>query len=407
MAKRRMIPLISALVLLISLYLPAQAAEVPASSPLLQSEAAALSSSAVAPKKIKITGSANVAKGKKITLTASVSPAEASQKVIWSSSNKKIATVSSKGVVKGIKAGTVTIKAVSGANSRVTKTFKVSVLNEAVSQVKISGAPKSLDLSGTDTAKLKASAQPAKAAQSFTWKSSDPAIATVSADGVVKAKAEGKVTITATAADGSGKKASVKLKVTDSGKTPPKTGWEEEGASRFYYLNGKKVTGWQKIEKKWYFFKPDGALLVYDYNTSHIDFWEILYQDDHDTIEAWEINRDGSYNIYETYFSRVFAEEGEWLDGKPVELLLPDGKKHEVQFISMYLEPDGKVNLSVDMITQGDWLDYSGKWVLREDGHHIQIDGTEYVLAQNGQSFTLKMGDQIIPLDQDTMSGNG
>ena len=409
MAKRRIIPLISVLVLLISLTLPAQAVEVSASSPLRQSSAAALSVSAAAPKKIRIAGSANVAKGKKITLTASVTPADADQQVIWSSGNKKIATVSSKGVVKGIKAGTVTIKAVSVKNTRVTKTFKITVMEDAVGKVQISGAPKSLDLSGTAAAKLKASAQPDRAAQRFTWKSSDPAIATVSSDGVVKAKAEGKVTVTATAVDGSGKKASVKLKVVDSGRAPvpARTGWEGEGASRFYYRDGVKLTGWQKVEKKWYFFKPDGALLVYDPNTSPVEFWEVLYQDDHDTIEAWEINADGSSNIFEMVFSRVFAEEGEWLDGQPVELILPDGKKHQVAFISLYLEAEGNANLSFDMIRQYDELYYSEPWDLREDGYHIRIEGTDCVLMQNGQSFTLKIGDQTIPLRHDTTSGNG
>ena len=64
---------------------------------------------AAKPKSIKITGSRYVAKGKKIILKATVSPAGASQKVTWKSANKKIAMVSSSGVVKGIKSGKVKI----------------------------------------------------------------------------------------------------------------------------------------------------------------------------------------------------------------------------------------------------------------------------------------------------------
>ena len=53
----------------------------------------------------------NLLVGKSITLKATVSPNNANQKVTWSSNNKAVATVSSGGVVKGIKAGTATITA--------------------------------------------------------------------------------------------------------------------------------------------------------------------------------------------------------------------------------------------------------------------------------------------------------
>ena len=55
-------------------------------------------------KKIIILGSKYLAKGKKNKLVAS-------QKVTWSSSNTSIATVTKKGVVKGVSAGKVTIYA--------------------------------------------------------------------------------------------------------------------------------------------------------------------------------------------------------------------------------------------------------------------------------------------------------
>ena len=56
----------------------------------------------VTPTRIKISGSKYVAKGKVIKLQATVFPKNANQKVKWSSSDKKIATVNSKGEVKGI-----------------------------------------------------------------------------------------------------------------------------------------------------------------------------------------------------------------------------------------------------------------------------------------------------------------
>lgn len=59
----------------------------------------------------------NVKKGKKVQLSAKIIPTNATNKnVTWSTSNKKIATVSKKGLVKGIKAGkaTITVKTKDG-----------------------------------------------------------------------------------------------------------------------------------------------------------------------------------------------------------------------------------------------------------------------------------------------------
>ena len=100
MNRKRIVALLLTLLMLCSL-IPAGIAAEPAAE------------RAAKPSKIQISGSAYVAKGKTITLKATVTPENASQKVKWKTSNKKIATVSSKGVVKGIKAGTVKITAVS------------------------------------------------------------------------------------------------------------------------------------------------------------------------------------------------------------------------------------------------------------------------------------------------------
>lgn len=55
--------------------------------------------------------------------------------------------------------------------------------------------------------------QPTAANSKVVWKSSNKKIATVNKSGKVTAKKAGKVTITATAKDGSKKKASVKITV--------------------------------------------------------------------------------------------------------------------------------------------------------------------------------------------------
>lgn len=80
----------------------------------------------VATKKLSATVSRKqtLKKGKKVTLKVAKTPFTAQDAVKWTSSNKKVATVTSKGVVKGLKKGTATITAKSG--KKVVK-FKVTV----------------------------------------------------------------------------------------------------------------------------------------------------------------------------------------------------------------------------------------------------------------------------------------
>ena len=80
----------------------------------------------VATKKLSATVSKKqtLKKGKKVTLKVAKTPFTAQDTVKWTSSNKKVATVTSKGVVKGLKKGTATITAKAG--KKVVK-FKVRV----------------------------------------------------------------------------------------------------------------------------------------------------------------------------------------------------------------------------------------------------------------------------------------
>ena len=162
---------------------------------------------------LTITGSKYVAKGKSVTL-------KASEAVTWSTSNKKTATVSAKGVVKGIKAGKVKITATSKSNPKVKKTWTMTVKDKAVSKVTIKAAKTELDPDETIT--LKATASPSEAAQSFEWKSSNSKVATVNEKGKVKAVSAGKAKITAAATDGSKKKATITITVKKT--NPPQTG---------------------------------------------------------------------------------------------------------------------------------------------------------------------------------------
>jgi len=64
--------------------------------------------------------------GKKLTLHAIISPSKVKTKLTWTSSDKKVATVSSKGVVKAIKPGEakITVTTANGKKATITITVK-------------------------------------------------------------------------------------------------------------------------------------------------------------------------------------------------------------------------------------------------------------------------------------------
>lgn len=137
--------------------------------------------------------------------------------IVWSSSNEEWATVNDKGVVITKKAGgghTVVISA--AAKSGVTGTFKVKILASKVTGVTITPVKANTIKAGTKLklkTTVKTSAKYEDANTKLKWSSSDPKVATVSKNGVVKAKKAGRVTITASSTDGSRVKAKIKLKV--------------------------------------------------------------------------------------------------------------------------------------------------------------------------------------------------
>lgn len=148
---------------------------------------------------------ATLVKGKTLKLKATLYPENAADKTVsWKSSNKKIATVSRTGKVKGKKKGSVTITA-TATNGKKAK-CKVKVVNPVkVKSIKLNR--KKATISVGKTTKLKVTFNPKKPTdKSIKWKSSNKKIATVSKTGKVKGKKKGKVTITAVSGDG-GKKA--------------------------------------------------------------------------------------------------------------------------------------------------------------------------------------------------------
>ncbi len=147
------------------------------------------------------TDSASISIGETVSLTAEVSPEDASnQGVSWTSSDTDIATVSAKGVVTGISAGTVTIT-VTTTDGGYTASAQVEVTSIAVTGVSLSSSSASLTVG--DTAQLSATVSPEDATNTnVSWSSSDESIATVTEDGLVTAVAEGTASIIVTTEDG-------------------------------------------------------------------------------------------------------------------------------------------------------------------------------------------------------------
>lgn len=140
------------------------------------------------------TKSLTLAKGatyKKLASSIVVTPVTSKEKVTYSSSNKKVATVSSKGVIKAKKAGTAKITVKSG-KKKVVVTVKVT----GVKTTNLSGVPAAKNVSKGKSFKIKAIATPKNTDEKITFKSSNKKVATVTSKGVVKGLKKGAATIT-------------------------------------------------------------------------------------------------------------------------------------------------------------------------------------------------------------------
>lgn len=141
----------------------------------------------------------------------------------WSVADDKIATVTQGGEVSALKKGntTITVK-IEGLNKRAICKVEVKEPNDTaeasnIKQLSIKGA-KDLTLVLGATRTLEYTVVPEENDEEPEWETSNPSVATVSEDGVVKAVGEGSATISIKAAKTS---ASVNVTVKKQGTTPP------------------------------------------------------------------------------------------------------------------------------------------------------------------------------------------
>lgn len=174
----------------------ASMALVTALSPIMYS----LPVNAAAPALSNTSVSVNVGK----TVTLSMKNVKSGTKVAWKSSNKKIATVSSKGVVKGIRTGSAYVYATVSK-----KQYKCKVtVNKSSSNVKVQSIGLTSTIGTTvqagSSGYIIASVSPSNAKnRTVSYKSNNTKVVSISKSGKFNAKKAGDATITVTAADGS------------------------------------------------------------------------------------------------------------------------------------------------------------------------------------------------------------
>lgn len=166
-------------------------------------------------KSIVLSGVTRLSGGQGGSISATVLPKDAAnRKVIWSvNCPTSVATISSKGYLTTKQVSemtTITVTATSMENAAVKASWQVTIYPRTTS-VKIAGASSWLDVGAS--MKLSATIAPAAAMKTVRWTSSNTAVATVDANGLVKGIKAGTATITCRATDGSGKSASVSVTV--------------------------------------------------------------------------------------------------------------------------------------------------------------------------------------------------
>ena len=145
------------------------------------------------------------------TLTAKVMPEKAAQNVVWTIDKTNTLQDLGNGKFKALKAGEVTITATAQDGSEVKATCHVTVKNPMATQVVLNKTQHNAIVDHIFT--LTAKVMPEKAAQKVVWTMDKTDILQNMGKGKFKALKAGEVTITATAQDGSGVKASCHVRV--------------------------------------------------------------------------------------------------------------------------------------------------------------------------------------------------
>lgn len=165
---------------------------------------------------VMIASMASVGVNNSLTLAASVQPTNATNKtVVWSTSNAGIVSVDQNGVLTGVAPGTATVTVTTQDGGK-TASSVVTVSNVLITGITLNKPTATVGVG--DTTSIKGTVAPANASnKTIVWSSSNPAIATVNATGIVTAVAVGTASINATAQDAGGVSSSSAITVVSAG----------------------------------------------------------------------------------------------------------------------------------------------------------------------------------------------
>lgn len=181
--------------------------------------------------------------GQTLQLTATVIPDDAENKSLeWSSSNDKVAMVSSSGKVVALAEGQAVITAKAKDGSNVSASCTVTVTAIKVKSIELNHT--SYALTEGESVTLEATLLPANAAnKAVKWDSSDDSILMVNSHGTVFCLRNGSATITATTTDGSNLSASCVFNCASSISSVDRC---EQEIDAIYLPNGAKTSSMKK-----------------------------------------------------------------------------------------------------------------------------------------------------------------
>lgn len=176
--------------------------------------------------------------GKTLKLKVKMMPSNANEKITWTSSKPKVATVSQDGKVIPKKKGKTKITARIANGKKVTWKIKVKELKAKKISLK-----KKVTLYEGETLKLKAKLKPKGSTAKIKWKSSKKKVASVSKNGTVTARKKGKTVITAQLPNGKKAKCKVKVKKAVPQSSDSAGGNKNNNSGNTGGYNGQNNTG--------------------------------------------------------------------------------------------------------------------------------------------------------------------
>ena len=192
------------------------------------------------------TGTNTLTAGTTLQLTAKAIPDGAKSDVTWASLKEDVASVSTTGLVSGLKEGKVIIRATSTVDTKITKEIALTVEKEVEPDptgIEINVPQGKAEVEVGAKLSLTAVVTPEKANQKVNWTSENQDIATVTPAGDVMGLKEGEATIVATSAKLPSLKKSIKITVIPAVVQSDKERWDAMDFSNHQqYIESKKAT---------------------------------------------------------------------------------------------------------------------------------------------------------------------